>query len=56
MENEAMEKLQRVRENISKADIGLCIKMRMLRRLDEAINEYDNNPEERRFVDKVLMS
>ncbi len=51
-----MEKLQRVRDCIRKADINLCLKMRMLRRLDEAINDYDRDKEERRFVDKVLMS
>ena len=56
MENETMEKLQRAKEYIRKAKIDLNRKMRMLRRLDEAIENYDRNPEEKRFVDSVLMS
>ena len=56
MENETMEKLQRAKEYIRKAKIDLNRKMRMLRRLDEAIENYDRNPEERRQLDKVLMS
>ena len=56
MENETMEKLQRVKENILRANVDDAIKQRMLNRLDEAIKNYDRNPEERRFVDSVLMS
>ena len=51
-----MEKLQRVRMNILKANINDDIKLRMIARLDEAIANYDRDTEERRFVDKVLLS
>lgn len=51
-----MEKLQRARENILRANIDDDLKTRFLRRLDEAIENYDRNPEERRDLDSILMS
>ena len=51
-----MEKLQRAKENILRANINDELKRRMIRRLDEAIENYDRDTEEKRFVDKVLMS